>query len=252
MNEQTKVPSHAKPGHTGRRVVFVALMALFITVGAVAAYQLITTQARYGQAQSEYQGLRQSFGPKDHDSTGPAEEDQPRVIDHAALAQVNPDYIGWLTIPGTVIDYPVVQGNDNVHYLTTTFEQTANPSGAIFADHQCQGGLAAQLCLLHGHNMKDGSMFASLNQYLDPAFEAQHSLVHVDTPDQGEQEYTVFAVKLTDVWDSVYVSLDQDQQASETILARYGAAPGGQVLALSTCTNSADRDERLIVYAVKY
>jgi len=234
-------------------VVFIALMALFITVAAVAAYQLISTQAQYGQAQSEYQGLRQSFAPKPPSATDShAGDDQPRVIDHAALALVNPDYIGWITIPGTVIDYPVVQGQDNVRYLTTTFDQSANPSGAIFADYQCQDGFASQLCLLHGHNMKDGSMFAALNQFLDPAFEAQHSLVLGDTPDQGEQEYTVFATSLTSVNDSIYVSLAQGEQASEAILARHGAAPGGQVLALSTCTNSADRDERLIVYAVKY
>ena len=256
MQGMGKAARHKATPRRGRRWLFIILMAVFVTVGAVAAYNLIALQAQYQQAQSQYSGLRQSYAPRPTTVTTPdpgATDDPPaRVIDHAALAKVNPHYIGWLEVPGTVIDYPVVQTEDNVRYLTYTFDSTINPSGTIFADYRCPGGFEASLCILHGHNMKDGSMFASLNQYLDKAFETQHPAVYATTPDGKTSLYVIFAVRLTSIFDPLYGLLGQGQEAIDKFLADQGAAPGARVLALSTCTNSSNHDERLIVYAVNY
>ena len=56
------------------------------------------------------------------------------IIDFDALAQTNPEVVGWIYAPGTNINYPVVQTNNNSKYLNTLFDGTANASGAIFLD----------------------------------------------------------------------------------------------------------------------
>ena len=56
------------------------------------------------------------------------------IIDFDALAQTNPEIVGWIYVPGTNINYPVVQTNNNSKYLNTLFDGTANASGAIFLD----------------------------------------------------------------------------------------------------------------------
>jgi len=51
--------------------------------------------------------------------------------------EINPDYVGWLKIDGTNIDFPIVRGNDNEKYLTTTFKGEENILGAVFMDYRC-------------------------------------------------------------------------------------------------------------------
>lgn len=86
----------------------------------------------------------------------------------------NSDTVGYLDIPGTAIQYPVVQGKDNSYYVTHTFFKKKNASGAIFMDSANSADLGDFNLVLYGHNMKDGSMFHDLLQYRKSAFAAEH------------------------------------------------------------------------------
>lgn len=119
------------------------------------------------------------------------------------LTELNPDYIGWITING-VIDYPVVLGNDNSRYLNTTFTGRRNFSGTIFMDYRNTSGFQSDVCILYGHNMRDGSMFAALKKYLDPKFLSANSGIAVMTSKGEALTYKIFATKQTDVWDKAY------------------------------------------------
>ena len=90
------------------------------------------------------------------------------VIDEEALKRQNQEYLFWLYIPGTEINYPVVRNKDNRYYLNHTFTGEENLCGSIFADSltgERSGAAVEKNMVIHGHNMRDGSMFGGLKKY---------------------------------------------------------------------------------------
>ena len=108
------------------------------------------------------------------------------------LYNQNHDLIAWLSIPD-VIDLPVMY-RDNRYYLTHDFNKSKNASGTIFLDENHRFSEQTQNLLLHGHNMKDGTMFGRLVHYLQSIdYYRSHPFVHLDTLWEEEQ-YVIFAV----------------------------------------------------------
>lgn len=85
-------------------------------------------------------------------------------IDYAGYAAINADFVGVLSCPMLDLRYPVVISSDNEEYLRTTFEGRSNSAGSIFMDYQNQRDWSDRNTYVYGHNMKDGSMFGSLQQ----------------------------------------------------------------------------------------
>ena len=83
-----------------------------------------------------------------------------------SLSQTNPDTFGWITIPGTVVNYPVVRGTDNDWYLDHAYTGDSLPVGSIFADYRTEDSVFDNVNLvIYGHNVNDGSMFGSLSDH---------------------------------------------------------------------------------------
>jgi len=165
----------------------------------------------------------------------------------SVFSEINPDFMGWIIISGTSVDYPVVRGPDNTQYLNTTFSGASNPSGAIFMDYRCTGGFDAPVSLIHGHNMRDGSMFSPLTGFLNRDFMLRHSEIIIVTADGEILVYRVFEARRTDAWDRVYTLDFNDAYAAA---AFFGDEDSERFLILSTCLSGADRDARLLVLAV--
>ncbi len=88
------------------------------------------------------------------------DENQPPVIDWAQVKQKYPDVVGWIYVPGTVINYPIVQGRNNDLYLNTLPDGSYNAGGSIFLDAEnIAPGMIDQHTILYGHHMKNGTMF---------------------------------------------------------------------------------------------
>lgn len=111
------------------------------------------------------------------------------------IQAINPDYVGFVKVPGTNINYPIVQ-RDNSYYLSHNFWGKASKAGSIFLDENCV--MSGDLLLIHGHHMKSGAMFGSLSRYKNTDYIAKHSTVTLNDG-TGETEYTVFAVSLVDL-----------------------------------------------------
>ena len=173
------------------------------------------------------------------------DEEPPNPL--AGLAEMNPDFVGWISIDG-VIDYPVVRGRDNSRYLRVTFSGQRNSSGAIFMDYRNTSGFYDSVCIIYGHNMRDGSMFAQLNRYADPAFLADNPDIMVMTADGEVLEYRIFAAKQVYAWDSTY---DLDFADVTEAAKAFDGAPdnAANFLLLSTCTPSAEKNDRILVFA---
>ena len=111
----------------------------------------------------------------------PAPTVQPRLQEYY---DENSDLVGWIKIPNTTIDYPVVQTNDNDWYRKMSFDGESSAHGAIFLDYHCDitnladGGVNL---VVFGHNMKDGSMFENLMLYKDEDFFRSNPVIEFDT-----------------------------------------------------------------------
>ena len=104
----------------------------------------------------------------------------PPQVDWANLKAINEDIIGWIQIEGTEISYPIVKGIDNSYYLNHTVQKTYNIAGSIFLDYRNERDFSDSKNIIYGHNMKDGSMFHVLRNYLPL------SLLDIPTPPESE------------------------------------------------------------------
>lgn len=232
-----------------RRLIWLFPLGVLVAVAIYALVNILNITNQRTEARNEYDNLLDNYGPvADADQGDPGQGEE--GIDHTALSAINPDYIGWLEIQGTDISYPVVQGQDNDKYLTTTFEGNYNPAGTLFIDVNCRAGFQSQNIVVYGHNMKDRTLFGGLVSFLDTAFLAEHSGITVSLPNGQEQNWRIFAARQTDINDSAYrLSFSSDLEF-DTFAAGLGAPEGTKrVMVLSTCTNGENDDERLLVFA---
>lgn len=94
----------------------------------------------------------------------------PEKKSYEEFKKINSDVIGWLTVPGTVIDYPVVRCSNNEYYLGRDVNKKKNAHGAIFMDFRNADPLQQRHIILYGHNMKNGTMFHDLMNYKQKEF----------------------------------------------------------------------------------
>lgn len=114
------------------------------------------------------------------------------AMDFGRLYAISPDVVGWIRCEGTLIDYPIVQGTDNDYYLSHLPDGTKNAAGSIMMDYVCDAQFQDDITILHGHHMKNGSMFGDLNEFRDAAYYAAHPTMQLYTPD-GDYRVEIFA-----------------------------------------------------------
>jgi SrtB family sortase len=182
------------------------------------------------------------------------------------LWSINNDIVGYLTVEGTGVGYPVVQGDDNEHYLRRDFYGEQSQHGIPFMDYRVDIGRPSDNFVIYGHNMEDGQIFGELLGYKKLDFFKAHPTILFDTLYE-EGEYVVFAVFLTSsgedagtafaYHDFINAKTDQDftayvEQLKLRSLLDTGvdAKPGDTLLTLSTCT-SEFADARFVIAARK-
>ncbi len=119
----------------------------------------------------------------------------------AGLQTVNPDVCGWLTVDGTGIDYPVVQGATNMDYINRDVYGDFSLSGAIFLDSRCAADLTDPYTVIYGHHMDNSAMFGDVARFAEADFFAAHPAGSISLPDAA---YTIelFACVVTDAYDT--------------------------------------------------
>ncbi|MEA4813272.1 MAG: class B sortase [Anaerolineaceae bacterium] len=102
-------------------------------------------------------------------------------VDFERLKAINPDAIGWIFSENTTINYPLVQGRDNIYYLNHLVNNEYNKLGSIFIDYRNKPDFGDEHTFIFGHNMNDGSMFYDLEKYKDPAYFEKHPFIYILT-----------------------------------------------------------------------
>ena len=149
----------------------------------------------YRQGEKEYSELADIMvSPTDSslyisESAGGA---SPINVNFDMLSSLNANVVGWLYCEGTPISYPVVQSTDNSYYLNRLYDDRTNSSGAIFMDAMNSPDLSDVNTIIYGHNMKNGTMFASLQNYDEQWYYEQHPVMYYLTKNH-DYKIDVFA-----------------------------------------------------------
>ena len=106
-------------------------------------------------------------------------------IDFSALKEVNDQIIGWIYSPDTVINYPVVQGNDNEYYLHHLADGTYNCNGCPFLDVKNHADFSDENSIIYAHHMQNGTMFAGITWYADQSYYEEHPVMYLITPEKS-------------------------------------------------------------------
>ena len=251
-------------------VLSVVLVVVIVACGLWLGYYAVDSQHQ----KQTYQTLAEDFLLEEPESSlSLAENDSPEqssttqetVVtlttapprhDLAALQSENPDCVGWLTIPDTSVDYPVVWTPEKPeHYLRRDFYGNSASGGTPFLDGRNQAQAKGQNLILYGHNMLDGSMFKPVLQYLTPNFQVTHEDIYLEL-DGIQYHYQVIAALETSTRSPVYAYTDLSDSTEmedfrsmlleETSLDAIPQAEG--YLTLSTCNNQGG-DSRVLVIA---
>ena len=177
-----------------------------------------------------------------------------------SLLTVNPDTVGWLKVPNTNIDYPVVQGIDNLHYLDYNFNNEKDRNGWVFMDYRNEKDELDKNTILYAHNRySSGVMFGPLMDtlykkwYTDP----ENKYISFDTI-YGTYKWEVFSLYKVNVDDyGMKIAFDDTESWNEFIKTlkkrsvydfKVDIGENDKILTLSTCTNN--RNQRMLLHAV--
>jgi sortase B len=246
-----------------RRFAAMILLAGSLFLLGMCGYILFGMFAQEQKDDALQEQLKIIYEKEDGESTETTES--PSV--HAgllALHESNPDCIAWITIEGTVIDYPVMyHPEEENYYLKRDFNGAYSANGSLFISELCDPADCDNL-IIYGHHMKSGKMFAALEGYKQREFYEEHPLILLNTL-QGLETYQVFAAFCTPVYTGndfayyaftkagtsdaydEYVSAVKEKSLYDTgITAVYGE----KLLTLSTCEYS-QKNGRMVVVAKK-
>lgn len=190
----------------------------------------------------------------------PAEREDAPALDFAALRSRYPDVKAWLTIPGTPVDYPVLQSSPESpeYYLRRNYRGEWRMAGSLFFQSDCS--MNGRVLIVYGHNMNNATMFGRLPRYLIASFCASHKTIRLETPD-GTSEYSVAAVLETDVSrvpfnrtvftdDTDFLAFAQNLLDGAAIKTDVTITAGSRLLILVTCSY-AGPDARVVVVGVQ-
>lgn len=228
------------------------VILILFGIGLYAAYALWDNQQIYSAADDVRADMLQ-LKPKAEEDGGASFED---------LLEINPDVRAWITLDGTNIDYPVLQGENNLTYINTDVYGKFALAGSIFLDSRNQDDFSDCYNLLYGHHMDNGGMFGDLDKYKDADFFDGHITGTLLLPDRS-YALEVFACCVTSASDENIFNPDRWQEGIDGLMLyaqdealhyreismdNNASAEGLQVLALSTCDTDFT-DARTVVLA---
>ncbi len=242
---------------------YLIISIIIFLAAAVCAAAGIWMYLRQQDAGEDYEELRDEVGTGVPQTEVTPEEPVEIPIDFASLQARNPEAYAWITIPGTAIDYPVMQSeSDNTYYLTHTIDGVESPEGAIYTESYNSRDFEDPNTVIYGHDMANGSMFQNLLNYQDRSFFDANRDILIYTPD-AIRHYRIFAAYLYDdrhlMQSFNFADKENYRQYLESIFAvrEMGACiDAGQkvteddkIITLSTCYGT-QADKRYLVQAV--
>lgn len=243
-----------------RRIVLNVLIVVLACVFLYSAYRLYGIVSVYyhnWKLQSQIQEL--FYQQPDEETDRVNSQDVVLTNPLEPIQQFNDEVVGWISIPDTTVDYPVVQGSDNEYYLNHNINGESTICGSIFLDYRNNLESGGENYVLYGHRMKDDSMFGNLAKFLQEDFYKCHQTFTLITE---KTTYTceIFAVYQTTTafyynqpqfsGTDEYMSFIESCRSRSMYTTNIEITADDSILTLSTCDYKLDAQEgRLVVQA---
>lgn len=245
--------------------IFIALISLFLIIVLIfSAYNIIKILNEYNKAKTLYSDIQEQYidsvediATQDTIEKSPPKDDNqslPISIDFKALIEHNEDVVGWIYSPNEIINYPVVQSDNNTYYLNKDINGNYLINGTIFADYRNHSVAQDLNYIIYGHSMNNQSMFGTLLNYKNQSYYDKYPSMYYLTPEQNYR-IELLAGSVVSHNDKIYqTSPDSDlfQNYIEelcmksTFKSKNVYEYGDNVVTLSTCSYEYD-DARYVV-----
>jgi sortase B len=249
-----------------KRIIPGLLVCVCIAVIIICAINLIPYFSENHKAEQEYADIRP---PEASDETGIYTSQYEDLLPYYEnLYEQNNHFVGWLTIPGTNVSYPVMQTKQEPeYYLYRNFQQKDSPSGSLFASELSDADRPSDTFIIYGHRMKTGLMFGKFGRFTEREYLEEHSRVIFDTL-ANRNEYQIWCVfteevgtgstrefkyyNYSDFRDEIDFANFVSQARSYANIENPNVSPkyGDKILLLSTCDYKYE-NARLVVVCVR-
>jgi len=254
------------------RILTLICLAVFL----FSAWKLVGIFQEYREAEQLYEETAMEYmkvipaeesDEEDKEHAVPVKPKKPQApieVDFSNLLKINSDIIGWIYMEDTVVNYPLLQGENNFYYLDKTLYKKYLASGSIYLDCDNEPDFSDAHSIIFGHNMKNHTMFGDLSDLRDEDYLKEHPYVDLILTDGTWLRYEIFSMYRAHVEDGTYraplnkaknfepfmelVTSKNMHAGSDLDLPEVQA--GDKVLTLSTCTEDSADYERFVVHAL--
>lgn len=229
------------------RIIKYSIAFVLLNIIAICIVAIISIASQDKAASKVYENVKQQYNP--------SSEGTQRIDSFKDIKAINDDFVAWIKISDTNIDYPIVQTKDNQFYVGHSFDRSKNKSGSLFLDHRNAADFSDKVSIVYGHNNNNKTMFSELLRFADKDFLMRNKTIEIKT---GEKDISckVLSVFKTKSSSKAYrLSFSDNQQYRShldwlTNKSLVETQPNidkiQKVILLSTCSN-VTRDERFVV-----
>lgn len=247
------------------------LTLLCLAVFLFSAWKLVGIFQEYREAEQLYNDAANEFitlnsdQDKEHAVPVPTMREQaPVEVDFFNLLKINDDIIGWIYMEDTVVNYPLLQGENNLYYLDKTLYKKYLASGSIYLDCDNEPDFSDAHSIIFGHNMKNHTMFGDLSDLRDEDYLKEHPYVDLILTDGTWMRYEICSMYRAHVEDGTFRAplnkaknfkpfmelITEKNMHADSELDLPVVQEEDKVLTLSTCTEDSADLERFVVHAV--
>lgn len=247
------------------------LTLLCLAVFLFSAWKLVGIFQEYREAEQLYNDAANEFTTlnsdqdKEHAVPVPTMREQaPVEVDFSKLLKINDDIIGWIYMEDTVVNYPLLQGENNLYYLDKTLYKKYLASGSIYLDCDNEPDFSDAHSIIFGHNMKNHTMFGDLSDLRDEDYLKEHPYVDLILTDGTWMRYEICSMYRAHVEDGTFRAplnkaknfkpfmelITEKNMHADSELDLPVVQEDDKVLTLSTCTEDSADLERFVVHAV--
>ena len=261
-----------------KKGILIVLTVILLCVLAFSVWKMVDIWLDYRAGEQFYVKMNDYVSIPETEPTKPPKADQAEEqeetipeeqtelvwpqVDFAALQAINSDVVGWIYIPDTNVNYPILQGKNNDQYIYHLMTGEYNSAGSIFLEAGIARDFSAKNSVIYGHNMKNGTMFHDLLKYSAIGYWEEHPIICFDTLSQLNEYQVVLAFRFntnhedfryneyTDMNEEEFIEFMEECRSRQLYDTGIAVEYGDELLTLSTCEYTYENG-RFVVLAKK-